>query len=230
MSISTKSPIVPSLPDLFLSLKQDIFKNLNCVKIGKIQSYDSTNKVAQIQILFKRKTSSGDIASYPVLVSCPIYIMQGGGWTIEMPVAAGDECILLFSDSNIDNWYLTGSEALPADMRSHAIADGIAIVGLKSKPHTLTNIISIDATGNVTIALPSGKKFSVTGDTEIDMMGTLALALLSDVQNLVTTFNSHSHLAGTLTAPAGGGAVTGTSGAPTASAGNPTGTTKLKGS
>lgn len=69
-----------------------------------------------------------------------------------------------------------------------------------------------------TITLDSDGKLTVTG-TAAEMLGSSALALLSDLNSLITTYNTHSHLT----------AGTGPPVAPTQQATSATGTTKLKG-
>lgn len=128
----SKAIVDPSFSDSMTNLKQDIFRSMNCIKVGVIQSFDITKATAQIQILFKRVLSDGTIQSYPVLVDCPIVTVQGGGAYLQMPITKGDNCLLFFSDRNIDAWYKTGSENAPFDLRCHDLSDGIAIVGLNS--------------------------------------------------------------------------------------------------
>lgn len=89
-----------------------------------------------------------------------------------------------------------------------------------------TNIVAKD---DVTLALDSGKKLSVTGDSA-EIVGSNSLALLSELQSLVTTFNSlvtlynsHVHVD-----PQGGSVSPTVSIASSAS--SPSGTQKLKAS
>jgi hypothetical protein len=134
----SKTLLEPKLYDMLASLKQDIFRSMNCVKIGQIQTFDPSKKTAQVQILFKRVVPNADTADgsqiidYPVLVDCPVFTLQGGGAALQMPIAAGDQCILLFADRNIDAWFKSGQAAAPFNARCHDMSDGIAIVGLNS--------------------------------------------------------------------------------------------------
>ena len=125
-----------SAPDevtILLNLKQNIFRSLNVCKPGKIISFDSATKTAQVQIQDKFIMDDGSsIKSYPPLVDCPVFTLQGGGANLTMPVKAGDPCLILFSDRNLDNWFSTGSEAAPATFRCHDLSDGIAFVGISS--------------------------------------------------------------------------------------------------
>lgn len=135
----TNKPIIdPALRDAFTSLKTEIFRGMNCVKIGEIQIFDAAKKTAQIQILFKRvipdvnSPNGQSIKDFPVLVDCPVFTLQGGGGALQFPIAPGDQCLVLFSDRNIDAWYQNGTAAAPFDARCHDVSDGIALVGLNS--------------------------------------------------------------------------------------------------
>lgn len=211
-----KNPAPPELADLIRNIKDDIFRSLNCVKIGSIQSFNQEKKTAKINLLFKRAINDKTI-SYPVLVDCPVFTLQGGGGSLQMPIAAGDTCLVLFADRNIDNWYSTGSEAAPGNQRCHDISDGIAIVGLNSLVSSLANYDD-----NVNLIIPATKKLVVSGGATAEILGSAALALLAEMQTFVNAYKIHTHLdpvSGSTGVPNNAGSVT---------AG--TGTTKLKGS
>jgi hypothetical protein len=120
-----------TLADIISRVKTDIGFSLNCVQIGKIEDYNYTTNMAKVSINFKRMLANGDIYSYPLLEDVPVFILAGGGAYIGMPIAPGDQCILLFNDRNIENWFLDGSVDVPSDSRTHSIADAIAIVGIQ---------------------------------------------------------------------------------------------------
>lgn len=208
-----KNPAPPELTDLIRNIKDDIFRSLNCIKIGRIETFDQTKKTATIKLLFKRAIND-KIISYPVLVDCPVFTLQGGGGSFQMPIAARDTCIVLFADRNIDNWYSTGSEAAPENQRCHDISDGIAIVGIDSLVSSLANYDD-----NVNLIIPATKKFVVSGGAVAEILGSAALALLSELNSFITTYNTHTHIE-----------TGGSTNVPTQTESTATGTTKLKGS
>lgn len=128
----------PELTDAQAQLKLDIFRTMNCVAVGEIQSFDSTKKTVTVQHLFKRVLADGTTKSRPILLDVPVLTLQGGGGAITFPITKGDQCLLLFSDRNLDAWYQNGAEAPPFTDRAHDISDGIAIVGLNA----LTSAVS----------------------------------------------------------------------------------------
>src|SRR5690348_9301992 len=120
----------PGLPDAFEKLKADIFKGINCVKIGIIQKFNVSQKTAEVQLVFKRVLPDKTIKELPILVDCPVYTPQGGGGALRFPIAKGDQCIVLFSDRNLDNWFSSGGVGAPYDDRCHDLSDGICLVGV----------------------------------------------------------------------------------------------------
>lgn len=159
-----KKILTPNLDDVLAALKRDIFRSLNCARIGKIQSFDKSKKTAEIELVDKRVLPDGKLLSHPKLVDCPVFTLQGGGSSIQFPIKKGDECIVLFADRNLDAWFKTGSETAPLDDRCHDFSDGIALVGVVSLVNKLddykddtvrikhgTAELSIDLTGKFTI-------------------------------------------------------------------------------
>ncbi len=134
-------PIVePTLIETLQALKSDVFKNLYCHVPGRIQSFDGSKKTAAIQVLFATQLPDGTTVNYPVLVDCPVYTPQGGGGAFQAPIAAGDPCLVVFADRNIDAWFQNGlSPAIPFDQvggqpgRMHDLSDGMAFVGFNFK-------------------------------------------------------------------------------------------------
>jgi protein gp138 len=90
----------------------------------------------------------------PKLVDVPICWQGGGGLTFTFPIAAGDECLIVFASRCIDQWWKNGFTA-PAGQKGadgnpvnalndpplfcmHDISDGFALVGVRSLPRKLT--------------------------------------------------------------------------------------------
>lgn len=189
MTLQNKTIMPPQLTDALRALKLDILKTINCVKIGKIKSFNGTKKTAEIQILFKRIFPNNKTVSYPILVDCPIFTMQGGGAGLQMPITAGDDCIVLFSDRNIDAWFQSGSEAVPLNQRLHDISDAIALVGINSLKSSLENYQSEKLRffyGGAEFVLSGGNVSIVSdGGAEIDLEDAL-VTIKNGTTNLLT--------------------------------------------
>jgi len=177
-------------------IKRETMYAINCVMIGTIESYNTLTNMASISINFKRAMSTGDVMDYPKLEDCPVFILSGSDASISMPIVKGDQCLVLFNDRNIDNWYIDGSVTTPADTRCHSIADGIVLVGIRSlKGAKLTPANSVCIDGG-------GSKVSIKNtDTNLKKI----------IDTLITTISM-------LAVPSGGGGfidITGLTGSPT---------------
>jgi len=76
----------------------------------------------------------------PLLLDVPVVFPRGGGCTLTFPVAAGDECLVVFSSRPIDSWWQSGGVQRPAHARMHSLADGFAFVGPMSQGRVLTGV------------------------------------------------------------------------------------------
>lgn len=200
--MSINPPIQPTQqqkvpPDwrvLFDALGMEFGKQINCARPGIIQSFDPSTCTASIQIAQQQVTSiqpdgTETLAPFAPLEKVPVAFPGGGGFTLTFPVAAGDECILLFNDREIDNWYLTGQVAAPTSPRLHDFSDAVALVGLRSKPRALggisattTQLRSDDGTTYVEIA--AGSLVNVVAPTEINLTSPIVnIAGVINVQN-----------------------------------------------
>lgn len=110
---------------------------------GEIVSFDPVEQTAQVKALLPDQifTESGDAStsSIGVLNKVPVQFPGAAGFAETWPVAAGDPCLLVFSDRALDVWHERGVEADPADERRHDLSDAVAILGVRSKPGKLTD-------------------------------------------------------------------------------------------
>jgi len=178
----------PDLKELLDRKREKWFADLNCVSIGKIESFDSATQTATISISYlKQKLNTREYISFPVILKCPCIVMNGGGAYISFPIAAGDECIVLFSDREIDTWLETGGVNQPRTNRTHDLTDAIALVGIHSLPNVITSYfsgfqlfyksskITIDGSGNVTINSASNVSVVSTGTTSVTATGAITI-------------------------------------------------------
>lgn len=145
-----QTPNTPRLNDLLDAHKIEIFKAISVARPGKILAFYPTTATADIEILQQQVTSIQPngietLGPMPELRGVPIYTLGGGGVTVTFPISEGDECVVLFTDRQLDNWLLTGQSLAPSLPRFHDLSDGIALVGLRSLPRALGNISSSEA-------------------------------------------------------------------------------------
>lgn len=172
-----KKPTLPTLTILLESMLKETMGTLNCVKIGVIEAFypgdADTAPTVDVKIAITQVTSvdangNRTYADYPELLTIPVSFQQGGGCIHTFPIAAGDECLVLFNDVQIDAWVQSGAGQPPPMNRTHDFSDAIAIVGVRSNPRgvagisaTTSQLRSID--GSTIIELdPSGQAVNIT--------------------------------------------------------------------
>lgn len=104
---------------------------------GIIQSYNAEALTCTVQPAIKGRVESpdGNVASValPLLVDVPVIFPSGGGFVLTFPVAAGDECLVVFASRCIDAWWQSGGVQEPIETRMHDLSDGFALVGPRSQ-------------------------------------------------------------------------------------------------
>lgn len=124
------------LKDLLDLHKKDVLLSLNCHGIALVNSFDSSKMVVtatmQYSKTFYKTDSQGKYVpyqrEYPVLVDCPVIVLGGGASGLSFPIAAGDECLILFNDRDIDNWFSGATSGPVASNRLHSFSDGMALI------------------------------------------------------------------------------------------------------
>ncbi len=123
--------------------KREILLTLNCHAIGTIESFDSgvgvrapratvtINYMKSFFSLNEQGVYTQNNVKYPVLIDCPVLIPQGGDCALTLPIAPGDQCLVLFNDRDIDAWFNSGQVGPTNTLRLHSFADGIVFVGLR---------------------------------------------------------------------------------------------------
>jgi Phage protein Gp138 N-terminal domain/GpV Apex motif len=169
---------------------------------GIIVSYDATKQTAQVQPAIQRIFTERGAVNLPICADVPVAFIGGGGFFLTFPVAAGDECLLWFSERSIDLWHALGGVQPPAEYRLHDLSDGFAIVGLNSQPHVLASFNTADAelrnrarTARVTMK----------ADGSIEVVNGSGSYILAASGNLTVTsptvtINGDVNVVGTLTA------------------------------
>ena len=176
---SPKKPTLPSLTVLLDTLKQEIMLQLNCVKIGIVQSFNSVLQEANILIAYQQVTSVSPLgvktfAEFPVLLNVPVEFQGGGGFTLTMPVSKGDECLVLFNDRELDAWLINGTVSPPILDIAHDLRDAIAIVGIRNNTRALANFSTTSTQlrsddGLTYVEVAGGGIVNVVAPTSINM-------------------------------------------------------------
>lgn len=184
-------PGLGDLNDLINLVKTELKFELNCIHVGTIQAFDAETQTAKASINYKKTFLEPDNASgigykqrytdYAVLADCPVIVLGGGAGALTFPIAQGDECLILFNDRDIDNWFAGSSNSPPATPRAHSFSDGFILVGVSSKANVITdydpNAVALRFGGN-SVKIYQDKVTVAVGENavlEIDSAGKLKI-------------------------------------------------------
>ena len=177
--MSDPSILTPDFDDILNERMNRLLATLNCLQVAKIQSVNLTTQTLSAEIQVRRQLPGGVVKAYPVILDCPIIVLQGGGSYLDMPIAAGDYCLLLFNDRDIDTWWDTANVAAPNSRRKHSLSDGFALVGVNPK----TSVLDLD--GSV-VGIRGGSA-KVRLDNSAETLKTLIDDLIDAISNAVDT-------------------------------------------
>ncbi|AQQ20262.1 Gp138 family membrane-puncturing spike protein [Burkholderia cenocepacia] len=164
---------------------------------GIVVAFDPAAMTCQVQPAIKAQVQQpdGSVATspLPLLVDCPVVWQGGGGVTATFPIAAGDECLVVFASRCIDAWWQSGGVQEQAESRTHSLGDGFALVGVRSRPRSLS-----------AVSLTSAQLRSDDGATYIDLNPALQKVKIVapggfDVVAPLSTFSAAVTIAGLLT-------------------------------
>ena len=122
---------------------------------GIVQSFNAEAQTVVVRLAIKEmikvNTPDGQGNTVPVITpteigeegswlqDIPVLFIGGGGFTVCPPIAAGDECLVIFGDLCSNAWWANGGVQNQEVKRRHDLSDGFAIVGLRSQPRKLTS-------------------------------------------------------------------------------------------
>lgn len=128
------SQIYSSESKKFDSLKEELMFRMHCCMPCVVQAYDAEKQTVDCQPLVReriiRETGQIQYVQYPLLINVPVVQYTFGSAKLRFPIKEGDECLVIFSDLAIDNWWIEGSIQNPVEQRRHDLSDGFAIFGI----------------------------------------------------------------------------------------------------
>ena len=142
MYIPAKNNSITSTPTMIQTLDglcQKIGYELNCMRIGIVQEFFKDELTADILIANKKtlglnKDGTQKVADFPLIRAKVVYCNP----YITYPIKKGDECVMLFSDREIESWFINGDVNTEGYPRMHDKTDAVALFGLRSLPNMIT--------------------------------------------------------------------------------------------
>lgn len=112
---------------------------LNCARIGIVQAFHAEDLTVDVLIANKKGigynlNGSPIVRDYAQIRAKIVFCNP----FISCPINAGDECILLFSDREIESWFINGGVNPLGYQRMHDLTDAVAIFGIRSLPKMIS--------------------------------------------------------------------------------------------
>lgn len=189
----------PKLSDLMNAVMTNVMQQMNCHAVATVQSFTqnanglfTVNATMNYNKTYWQQASDGTytptLVNYPTLIDCPAIILGGGKTALTFPVQAGDQCLILFNDRDLNNWFEGARSGPVASARLHSFSDGIALIGFQQvtaydPDHALlTN-------GNAEIGVgASGSLVRIANETTT--LGTILVNLTNVLETLTTAMSA----------------------------------------
>ena len=163
------------------NLVTDALQGIHTCIPGKIKSFDADKCLAVVTPTGQFKCPSGELLDYPEVNDVPVYVLQYAGQkcTIAFPIKEKDECLLFFSEQQLDR-FRDGADA-KCDLRFD-LTNAIALVGLFAQ----ANGVVKDACDNVAIIIDhSGKsdgnsRMTISKDKQVCEVGNDAKVTITE--------------------------------------------------
>jgi phage baseplate assembly protein gpV len=194
-----------SMDDAVIEYIESRLRDVHTCLPGQIVSFDPQKQTAVVQPSIQRIFIAQGPVNLPVCVDVPVKFSGGGGFFLTFCPAAGDECILQFSERAIDFWYQHGGVQLPSEYRLHDLSDAFASVGVNSQPKAIPNLCTTGAElrtrdGSTFVRVEAG---TVTIQGNVVITGNLvqtgsqtvsgSVTASGDVKANGTSVHSHTH-------------------------------------
>lgn len=134
-----------SVEQAMRGVAEGLLKETHTCLPGIVAGFDAETQTAQVRPAIKRVFAEVGPVDLPACVDVPVCFPAGGDFVLTFPVAAGDECLLVFSERAIDFWWEKGGVQLPSEYRLHDYSDAFALVGVSSKARKLSGGVSTSA-------------------------------------------------------------------------------------
>ena len=120
-------------------IKRQTAYELNCVRIGIVQEFYPDDLTVDVLIANKKTLNlnidgTQNVKDFPLIRAKVIYCNP----FITCPINQGDECVLLFSDREIENWFINGGVNPIGYPRMHDLTDAVAVFGIRSLPKMIS--------------------------------------------------------------------------------------------
>lgn len=165
---------------------RSVMEEMHTAIPAKIQKFDATKNMATVKPYGTFVTGAGKKMAYPVITGVPFIFPQCPSANIEItfPVKAGDDCLVIISEVELDAW-LGGGES-DNDMRFD-LSSAVAIPGLLNKSNSTLE----EACNENCIVLKNGSTKMKVAKTGVEITGNLKVS--GDVTAGGISLKKHTH-------------------------------------
>ncbi len=167
---------------------------------GIVQSFNPAQMTVTVQPAIQSRARASDgtetWVSLPVLRDVPVVFPCAGGFAFTLPIAQGDEVLVIFASRCIDAWWQNGGIGVQAELKMHRLNDGFAIPGPRSLPHALPAISTTTAQmrtvdGTAYVELAPGGVVNIKAPGGLHVTGSISAT--GDVSSGSVTLDTHVH-------------------------------------
>lgn len=167
-----------------------------------ITAWDPATQLADVKPVVRQHYLDEDMTlqseQMPVIPSVPVVFPRTQSFAITFPVAVGDRCLLIFSESSTDRYLANGGTDVDDPItRRHALDDAFALIGgwpNADKINTVeTDAITIGHTGVSSPRIYVQDDLIGLGEKNPSEFVALATKVLTELQAIVAGFNAHTH-------------------------------------
>lgn len=127
----------PTMTEVLNQAQKAMSLGMKVSSPAQVIKYDKDKQTVDVRPSIKSKGTDGKFVQSPIIYSVPVAFARANSSMIAMPIKAGDNVNLVYSDRSLDKWKASGSEVENDDDRSHHGSDCVAYVGMYSEGKAL---------------------------------------------------------------------------------------------
>lgn len=134
---------VPTHPEIWKAAFALAAADLRVALPARVESYDAASQTCSAQVLipdaYVDTDGEAQTRRVAVVTRVPVLFPRSGSFGVTFPISVGDTVMLLFSSSDLDQFFALGGERDPLTHRHHNLSDAVAIPGMFASPDARTD-------------------------------------------------------------------------------------------
>lgn len=176
----------PPISEVLRAAIQSFLEEVHVCLPAKVLSYDKDTQTAKVEITVLRaqKTRKGVVhETYPIIENVPVCWPEGGGYSIQLPMAEGDHVALIFSEWSYAQWRASGEVSKPGDLTRHDLSYPFAMPSIRPDGSALPNpgnaaLVTVPTGGSLNVSVADAPVFeAANADLVLTELGKIATAI-----------------------------------------------------